>query len=61
MLVILFFLIFFQILMNFFTHSCFIRFDLARNEDVYDVELEANDNNKYDDPQNSMLTILFFL
>jgi hypothetical protein len=43
--------------MNFFIHNCFIRFDLARNEDdVYDVKFEVNDENKFDNPQNSMLS-----
>ena len=57
MLVILLFLLnFLQILMIFFIHSCFIRFDLAGNEDVYDVKLEVNDENKFDNPQNGMLS-----
>jgi hypothetical protein len=48
--------------MNFFIHSCFIHFDLAGNEDdVYDVEFEVNDENKFDNPQNGMLNCLFFL
>lgn len=34
--------------MNVFIHSCFICFDIAGNEAVYDVELEVNEDNKDD-------------
>ena len=47
--------------MNFFIHSCFIRFDLAGNEDVYDVELEVNDESKFNNPQNGMLSHFILL
>ena len=32
----------------FFIYSCFIRFDIDGNEVEYDVELEVNNDNKYD-------------
>jgi hypothetical protein len=48
--------------MNFFIHNCFIYFDLAGNEnDVYDVEFEVNDENKFDNLQNGMLNRFILL
>jgi hypothetical protein len=33
--------------MNVFIHSCFIHFGITGNEAIYDVELEVNNDNKY--------------